>query len=86
MWVLGRRERSVLTASGMSPEEWIGQRVLVEVLGGRVYQVVVRLEGINDWGVMLTGEGVDPGGGTVFFPWRHVMAMRPARPEDGPPD
>jgi hypothetical protein len=51
-----------------------------------VYQVIVRLDGINDWGVVLTGEGVDPAGGTVFFPWRHVMAMRPARPEDEPPD
>ena len=29
---------------------------------------------------------VDPGGGSVFFPWRHVMAMRPARPGDEPPD
>jgi hypothetical protein len=76
----------VLPTSGKSPEEWIGEQVLVEVLGGRVYRVVVSLDGINDWGVVLTGEGVDPGGGSVFFPWRHVMAMRLARPEDQPPD
>ena len=75
-----------MPVSGKSPEEWIGQQVLVEVLGGRVYQVIVRLEGINDWVVVLSGEGVDPGGGSVFFPWRHVMAMRPARPGDAPPD
>jgi hypothetical protein len=75
-----------LPTSGKSPEEWIGEQVLVEVLGGRVYQVVVRLDGINDWGVVLTGEGLDPGGGSVFFPWRHVMAMRLARPEDELPD
>jgi hypothetical protein len=44
-----------LPSAGKSPEEWIGEQVLVEVLGGRVYQVVVRLDGINDWGVILSG-------------------------------
>ncbi len=65
-----------MPTSGKSPEDWIGEQVLVEVLGGRVYQVVVRLDGINDWGALLTGEGVDPGGGSVFFTRRHVMAKR----------
>ena len=55
MWKPSRREGSILPASGKSPEEWIGQQVLVEVLGGRVYQVIVELEGINDWGVVLSG-------------------------------
>ena len=35
--------------AGKSPEDWVGQRVMVEVFTGEEnYQVVARLEGVND--------------------------------------
>jgi len=43
-----------------SPEEWIGQRVLVEIIGGIGYQAVVRLDGINYWGIVVTGMAAEP--------------------------
>ena len=62
--------------AGRSPEEWVGQRVLVETIGVGEYQVVVRPDGISDWGMVLTGEGVEPNGTAVFFPWNRIMTMR----------
>jgi hypothetical protein len=53
--------------AGKSPEEWVNQDVLVEIFTGAVeYQVVARLDGINDCGIVLTG--AEPGGGTVLYP------------------
>jgi hypothetical protein len=65
-----------MPTAGRSPEEWIGQKVLVETIEGREYQVVVRPDGISDWDMVLTEEGVEPNGTAVFFPWIRVMAMR----------
>jgi hypothetical protein len=45
-----------MPTAGRSPEEWIGQRVLVAIIGGGEYQVVVRPDGISDWGMVLTGK------------------------------
>ncbi len=65
---------------GKSPEEWVNQYVLVEITGAVEYQVVARLDGVGDWGVVLAeGEG---GETSKFYPWRHVFAMRLAREED----
>jgi hypothetical protein len=50
--------------------------VLVEIIGEGEYQVVVRPDGISDWGMVLTGEGVEPNGTAVFFPWNRDMGMR----------
>ena len=57
-----------MPTAGKSPEEWIGQRVLVEIIGEVAYQVVVQLDGISEWGIVLAGEGVEPTGEAVFFP------------------
>lgn len=66
----------------------MGQQVLVEIIGGVEYQLVTRLEGINDWGIVLKdvaplrpGEERDEAA-NVFYPWERVMVMRPAREED----
>jgi hypothetical protein len=72
-----------LPTARKSPEEWIGQRVLVEIIGRIGYQAVVRLDGINDWGIVVIGKGAEPSGAPVFFPWNRVMAVLP---EDEPPD
>jgi hypothetical protein len=41
--------------AGKSPEEWVNQDVLVEISTGAVeYQVVARLDGINDWRIVWT--------------------------------
>jgi hypothetical protein len=76
-----------LPSGGKSPEEWVGQKVVVEIIGAHDYQVVARLDGIGDLGIVLTGgEPGEPGGDAVFYPWRRIMAMRLARPDDEPPD
>jgi hypothetical protein len=36
--------------------------MLVETIGGGEHQVIVRLDGISDWGIVLIGEGVEPNG------------------------
>ncbi len=59
-----------------SPENWIGRRILVEIIGEGTYQAVVRLDEISEWGVVLKGEGVEPSGAAVFFPRNRVMAIR----------
>ena len=81
-------EGSLLPAVGRSPEEWVGQQVLVEIIGAVEYQLVTRLEGINGWGVLFKdvaplrpGEERDEAA-NVFYPWERIMAMRPAREED----
>ena len=77
-----------MPAVGKSPEEWVGQQVLVEITGGVEYQLVTRLEGIDDRGVVLKDVGpLRPGEGPdeavhVFFPWVRIMAMRLASEED----
>jgi hypothetical protein len=75
-------------AVGKSPEEWVGQMVMVEITGGVEYHLVTRLEGIDDRGVVVKDVGpLRPGEGPevaadVFFPWARIMAMRPASEED----
>ncbi len=55
-----------------SHEEWVDQDVLVEIFTGAMdYQVVVRLDGINDRGIVLNG--AEPGGG----PGRSTRTVRP---------
>lgn len=67
--------------AGNSPEDWVGQDVVVEVLTSEVdYQVVARLEGVNDWGIVLNE--AEPVGGDIFYPRRLVVAMRLASEED----
>ena len=75
-----------MPTAGESPESWIGQRILVEIIGAGNYRAVLPLDGISEWGAVLTGEGVEPSGAAVFFPWNRVMAIRLARAEDGRPD
>jgi hypothetical protein len=75
-------------AVGKSPEEWVGRMVLVEVAGGVEYQMVTRLEGIDERGVVVKDAGtLRPGEGPeeaadVFFPWGRILAMRPASEAD----
>ena len=77
-----------MAAVGKSPEEWVGRMVLVEITGGVEYQMVTRLEGIGDRGVVVKDVGtLRPGEGPddaadVFFPWVRIMAMRPASEGD----
>ncbi len=77
-----------MPAVGGPPEEWVGQQVLVEIIGAVGYQLVTRLEGIKDWGVLLKDVApLRPGeeryeAANVFYPWERIMAMRPARGED----
>ncbi len=76
-----------MPAVGRPPEEWVGQQVLVEIIDGVEYQLVTRLEGINDWGVLFDVAPLRPGeerdeAANVFYPWERIMAMRPAREED----
>ncbi len=54
---------------------------MVEVFTGEEnYQIVARLEGVNDWGIVLNE--AEPVGGDVFYPWRLVVAVRLAREEN----
>ena len=46
-------EGSILPAADRSLEEWVGQQVFLETMGAVEYQLVTRLKGINDWGVLL---------------------------------
>lgn len=77
-----------MPAVGKSPEEWVGQQVLVEIAGGVDYQLVTRLEGVDDRGVVVKDVGpLRPGEGQdeaadVYFPWVRILAMRPASEED----
>ncbi len=73
-----------MPSAGKSPEEWVGQKVVVEIVGPHNYEVVARLDGIGDWGLVLAG--ADPTGTDLFYPWHHVMAVRLASSEDEPPD
>ncbi len=58
--------------AGKSPEEWVDQDVLVEIFTGAVdYQVVARLDGVNDRGIVLNG--AEPGG----RPGRSTRTVRP---------
>lgn len=66
--------------TGISPEDWMGSDVLVEIVGSVDYQVVARLDGISTMGAVLTG--ADPSGEPVFFPWGRISSVRPAREED----
>lgn len=67
--------------AGKSSGYRVDRDVLVEIFTGAVdYQVVARLDGINDWGGVLNG--AEPGGEAVFYPWRLVVAMQLAREED----
>lgn len=76
-----------MPTAGRSPEEWVGQRVVVEIMGAHDYQVLARLDGVGDLGIVLTeGNPGEPSGDAVFHPWRRIMAMRLARPDDEPPD
>lgn len=53
--------------AGESQEEWVGRDVSVEIIGEVDYQVVARLDGVGDWGIVLVG--ADPSGEAVFYPW-----------------
>ena len=73
-----------MPSAGKSPEEWVGQKVVVEIIGPPSYQVIARLDGVGDWGLVLAGG--DPTAADLFYPWHHVMALRLARPDDEPAD
>lgn len=54
---------------------------MVEIFTGAAdFQIATRLDGINDWGIILNP--AESGGGAVFYPWRLIVAMRLAREED----
>ncbi len=75
-----------MAAAGKAPEEWVGQRVVAEIIGARDYHVVARLDGVGDSGVISSGgKPGEPTGDAAFYPWRRIMAMRLARPDDEPP-
>ena len=74
-----------MPAAGMSPEEWIGQDVIVTWPDRTPSTEYARFDGISDWGVILTatrpfqGELVDM---TSFHPWGDFSAIRLAREEE----
>ncbi len=68
-----------MPTAGESPEEWIGQRVLVEIIGGIGYQAVVRLDGINDWGIVVTGKAAEPSARVLPVEPCHGCAARAPR-------
>lgn len=54
---------------------------MVKIFTGAVnFQIATRLDGIDDWGIILNP--AETGKGATFYPWRLVVAMRLAREED----
>lgn len=79
-----------MTRAGRSPEDWVGQQVVVEIMPEPDRQEVARLDGIDYWGVTL-GYGEDhplkeeDREAVVFMPWRHIFAVWLASKNDFPP-